>query len=829
MNLRSVQTAARKTFREARVMSREQQHNSALPLGPVIRQSLHLLEHEPPSHSLFQTVVENIRLALEVEVLILRPCGPHSTIHMGIGASGRFDEMELRHCLRQQRPDEPSSHAHACLCRAVLERDPSLPVRHFTECGSFWTPRLDTLQQEPFMRQFLHARCLRERYQAMALVPIRPAGKPDALLQLNDRRQDFLNAGILAALDQVAAAIGHALYRQQTEVDLRLSRIALSSTPEMIFWTDGQAHILDVNEAACRGLQYSREELMQHALYDIASQPDLASWRRYWNEMRSRAPRRIAGSLCARNGTPFPVEGTVHYYGADGREYTVVVLTDLTQKQENEVLFHKMRQQVETASNLRRHFVNNLSHEIRTPMNAIIGFADLLKHTNLNPSQRDYVGMITSSGQLLVHFIDDLIDLSKIESGVLHLEQIDFAVENLLSNVFRIVRQKAQGKSVDIYYEIEPEVSPRLRGDPGRIQQILLHLLDNAIKFTPTGEISVQIRAEPGPRPGCQILLFDIWDTGIGISDENIQNIFQAFTQLDGSSTRKYGGAGLGLSIARALARMMEGDITVSSTPGQGSRFCVRLTCQSMVMSAPPGVLLPGFPLLHGKRGVVIDTNPRFFKAIEQFCRRAQIHLRLVSNPSFESIGGAPPDFILVNLSQRMIETKTFPVGAHTRALHGGIPKLIALVPTQSADLQTTLAQAGFDASVQKPFDGNELLGTLVTALAPATAPAEPPEHADRIALSILIVEDNTVTIKLLRILLEKLGCRTDVAVNGREAIRKMESSRFDLVLMDLQMPIMGGFEATSIIRSKISSRIPIIAFTASTPRDIENRPRPSA
>jgi signal transduction histidine kinase/ActR/RegA family two-component response regulator len=344
-----------------------------------------------------------------------------------------------------------------------------------------------------------------------------------------------------------------------------------------------------------------------------------------------------------------------------------------------------MKDHAETATRAKSEFLSNMSHEIRTPMNAVVGFGDLLKQTKLDNVQKDYVETICSSGELLLSLINDILDISKIESQKTTLEDIDFDLKSLANNIIKILRRKALDKKIDLNI-VYPEKVPRyFKGDPTRIGQIFLNLLSNAIKFTHEGSVTVTVREINAPDAEKTALEMSIKDTGIGISKENHRVIFDAFAQVDASITRKYGGTGLGLTITRALVQMMGGTIRVESEEGKGSEFIVGLA---------------------------------FKKA-------------------------APP----LSESSRVIDT-----------------------------------------------EGNK---------------------TDTRGASVLVVEDNPLNQKLMAILLKQLGCLADMAGNGAEAVDMAEKKKYDVIFMDLQMPVMDGYRATELIRERTNRATPIIALTA--------------
>jgi signal transduction histidine kinase/CheY-like chemotaxis protein/HPt (histidine-containing phosphotransfer) domain-containing protein len=481
----------------------------------------------------------------------------------------------------------------------------------------------------------------------------------------------------------------------------------------------------------------------------------------------------------------------------------------------------------EEATRAKSDFLANMSHEIRTPMNAILGMTHLALKTNPSPKQTDYLNKIKAAAQALLGIINDILDTSKIEAGKLTLETIDFRMEEVLDSVSTIVSQKAQEKNLEFLIASHPDVPANLVGDPLRLGQILINLVNNAIKFTERGEVVVTIALQERFEQRIR-LKFSVRDTGIGMTAEQSARLFQAFAQADTSTTRKFGGTGLGLSISKRLVEMMSGVIWVDSAPGTGSTF--HFTAWFGIGSDErPKRFIPD---LAGVRALVVDDNAQareiLTEALKQFALRAESVAS--GEDAVRAIAAADTQdpYKLVLMDWHMpgmdgLEASRV-IKRDDRLQH--IPKIVMVTAFGRQDVLTSSVEAGIDAYLLKPVNASLLYDTLVELFgiaAPgeyARAAAKPAgdEH-DAKGIHILVVEDNEINQQVAREILESAGAIVTIARNGREAVNLMtqgEPGAFDVVLMDLQMPEMDGFEATSLLRSDSRfQEIPIIAMTA--------------
>ncbi|MDT8445800.1 MAG: PAS domain S-box protein [bacterium] len=514
-------------------------------------------------------------------------------------------------------------------------------------------------------------------------------------------------------------------------------------------------------------------------------------------------------------------------YGEQGEPLEATGLVwDISEIKEAELALAKAKEAAEEATKAKSDFLANMSHEIRTPMNAIIGMAHLASLTELKPKQQDYVTKIQNSANALLRIINDILDFSKIEAGRLDMEQVPFMLDEVVDNLATLNNIKAHEKGLEFLIDVDPVLPHYLNGDPLRLGQVLLNLVSNAIKFTAEGEVTVAVKLLEKKEQNI-FLEFSVQDSGIGLTEEQRGKLFQSFSQADGSTTRKFGGTGLGLAISKRLVEMMGGKIWVESEPGKGSRFI--FTAHFGIPEDMP--LRPALSVdLRGLKVLVVDDNQASREIIEESLKALQLEVGQAASGD-EAIAAlkdadASAPYQLVMMDWEMpgkngIETAKA-IQSDPNLQH--LPTVFMVTAYGRDEVMQEATAAGFEEFLVKPVTQSTLFDALMRTFGQGPAKIakrrvetlDPRTLAGLKGLNILLVEDNEVNQQVATELLEMAGIKVQIASNGRIAVEKAAGGAFDLVLMDIQMPEMDGYQATQAIRKDPSKAdLPILAMTA--------------
>ena len=603
---------------------------------------------------------------------------------------------------------------------------------------------------------------------------------------------------------------------------LELNYHIINAIPNPTYYRDTQGRFMGVNKAFLNFIDRFEADVIDTSVDFVFEQQAAAVFNEKANEIIEERAN-VEYSMVTMNGNDQPVELVIYeapFFDNKGVVSGIVgMFLDVTKRNELERELVEAKETADRSAKVKGEFLANMSHEIRTPMNAIIGMAHLAMGAQLNEKQANYVNKIDIAAKQLLRLINDILDYSKIEAGKIEIEQTAFGLDKLLETVSTVTSIKAEEKNLELVFDIPPSLPNSFIGDPLRLSQVLINLVGNAVKFTDSGSVTIKIVAKSIDEKNTE-LKFSVKDTGIGMDRQQQKRLFSSFSQADSSITRKYGGTGLGLTISQQLVKLMGGEIYLESTLGEGSEFYFNVNLPVKSDGKLNGTLPKSFK---NYQVLIVDDNPQALDVLEGILVNAGLQITSLDNATcaIELLRQSSDDFDLLIMDWQMPQMDGLNAIEllKNENLLGNTKVMLTTAYGRELELKEEQKRL-LDAVILKPINPSYLIDSLVACFGSYTSeqPLKTQTYAHNALLNIklLLAEDQPVNQEIAYEILTSFGAHVDIANNGEEAIKKIEKNKYDLVLMDMQMPVLDGISATKIIRETFSNTaLPILAMTA--------------
>ena len=668
--------------------------------------------------------------------------------------------------------------------------------------------------------------------------PVMDGGRMVGALCVVDRHPRQLATDQVVALRLLARQVSREMEvnRQIGELEERF-REFFEQTDDLVMSINSHGMLVHFNQTVPNTLGFTPEELQRHALETFVDEHSREEFRRSLARVfECGEPHVIETVFVTASGRRITLEGSLRPRLLDGAAVMVrVIFRDISDRKAFEAELGNARDAALEAGRLKTQFLTNVSHEIRTPMNGIAGMIDLLAATPLTAEQRDFASQARESAEQLLSIVNNILHVSNVEAAGLAATNVDFDLYRTLDRVVEVMKVAALGKDLDVAFEYDPAIPAVLRGQQSKVRQIITNLLENAVKFTESGSVRLRVSQQTETETH-RVIRFEVRDTGIGIAEEDRLLLFERFSQIEGATTRRYQGTGLGLATARHLVETLGGLIDVDSTPGKGSTFWFSIPFPKQAHGRNP--IASSDLEFKGKRVLLLDRVPTNAKVVRHYLQDVwQMRVDVAATAAeahrvIQSAAAVDPVRVLLFDAAGDTDVLTFAREIRSNPAFAAT-SLVFLAGSSDVINRAQLRDAGISAYVAKPAGQNELFDAMAVALAqdaiPMARAVEQPAQsrpkpaplsaAQRKAIRVLLAEDNFLNAKLTMQQLQKLGYEADSVPNGQEAIEAAEKNHYDVILMDCQMPVVDGYQATMELRRRERERggrrHRIIAMTA--------------